>query len=170
MKHILEQMLTIARNEHQKTTLEKMDLTEIVDHVVGQFESRLHVPITAHLEHIEVSGDREQLRQVVVILLENAQRYTMEGRITVDLKEIEDRVTLKISDTGIGIPRNELPKIFSRFYRVDKNRSRETGGTGLGLSIAKEFVENHHGTIEVASEEGIGSTFTVSLPTMLSES
>ncbi|WP_273852002.1 sensor histidine kinase [Guptibacillus spartinae] len=170
MKHILEQMLTIARNEHQKTTLEKMDLTEVVDHVVSQFESRLHVPITAKLEQIKVSGDREQLRQVVVILLENAQRYTMEGSITVDLKEIEDKVTLSISDTGIGIPRNELPKIFSRFYRVDKNRSRETGGTGLGLSIAKEIVENHHGTIEVASEEGIGSTFTVSLPAILSES
>ena len=165
MKHILEQMLTIARNEHLEKTLEKVDLTEVVDRVVGQFEARSDVPIFANLEqHVVVSGDREQLRQVAVILLENAQRYTMEGKITVHLKEAEGRVMLSMSDTGIGIPREELPKIFSRFYRVDKNRSRETGGTGLGLSIAKEIVENHHGKIEVESEEGVGSTFTVLLP------
>lgn len=165
MKHILEQMLAIARNEHQEVILEKVDLTEVVDRVVNQFEARSDVPIIANLaQRVVVSGDREQLRQVVVILLENAQRYTMEGKITIHLKQIENKVILSISDTGIGIPRDELPKIFSRFYRVDKNRSRETGGTGLGLSIAKEIVENHHGTIKVESEEETGSTFTVFLP------
>ncbi len=165
MKHILEQMLTIARNEHLETTFEKVNLTEIVEGVVEQFEARSRVPISANLEqNVLVSGDREQLRQVAVIIVENAERYTTEGKITVLLKEAENRVMLSISDTGIGIPREEIPKIFSRFYRVDKNRSRETGGTGLGLSIAKEIVENHQGKIEVESEEAIGSTFTVLLP------
>ncbi|MYL65102.1 HAMP domain-containing protein [Bacillus hwajinpoensis] len=165
MKHILEQMLTIARNEHLETTIEKVNLTEIVEGVVEQFEARSRVPISANLEqNVLVSGDREQLRQVAVIIVENAERYTTEGKITVLLKEAENRVMLSISDTGIGIPREEIPKIFSRFYRVDKNRSRETGGTGLGLSIAKEIVENHQGKIEVESEEAIGSTFTVLLP------
>ncbi|PFG12174.1 HAMP domain-containing sensor histidine kinase [Bacillus sp. es.036] len=165
MKHILEQMLTIARNEHLETTLEKVNLTEIVQGVIAQFEARSRVPISVNLEqNVLVSGDREQLRQVAVIIVENAERYTTEGKITVLLKEAENTVMLSISDTGIGIPREEIPKIFSRFYRVDKNRSRETGGTGLGLSIAKEIVENHQGKIEVESEEAIGSTFTVLLP------
>ncbi|WP_166000543.1 HAMP domain-containing sensor histidine kinase [Bacillus sp. Cs-700] len=165
MKHILEQMLTIARNEHMETTLEKVNLTEIVEGVVEQFEARSRVPISANLEqNVLVLGDREQLRQVAVIIVENAERYTTEGKMTVLLKEAENTVMLSISDTGIGIPREEIPKIFSRFYRVDKNRSRETGGTGLGLSIAKEIVENHQGKIEVESEEAIGSTFTVLLP------
>jgi two-component system, OmpR family, sensor histidine kinase ArlS len=165
MKHILEQMLTIARNEHLETVLDKVDLTEVVEGVIAQFEARSPVPMSANLErNVLVSGDREQLRQVAVIILENAERYTTEGKITIHLKEAENKVMLSISDTGIGIPREELSKIFSRFYRVDKNRSRETGGTGLGLSIAKEIVENHHGKIEVESEEAVGSTFTVLLP------
>jgi two-component system, OmpR family, sensor histidine kinase ArlS len=165
MKHILEQMLTIARNEHLETVLDKVDLTEVVEGVIAQFEVRSRVPMSANLErNVLVSGDREQLRQVAVIILENAERYTTEGKITIHLKEAENKVMLSISDTGIGIPREELSKIFSRFYRVDKNRSRETGGTGLGLSIAKEIVENHHGKIEVESEEAVGSTFTVLLP------
>ncbi|MCA0993324.1 sensor histidine kinase [Pseudalkalibacillus hwajinpoensis] len=165
MKHILEQMLTIARNEHLETTPEKVNLSEIVEGVIAQFEARSRVPISANLEqNVLVSGDREQLRQVAVIIVENAERYTKEGKVTVLLKEAENTVMLSISDTGIGIPREEIPKIFSRFYRVDKNRSRETGGTGLGLSIAKEIVENHQGKIEVESEEAVGSTFTVVLP------
>ncbi|QHA90985.1 ATP-binding protein [Bacillus sp. N1-1] len=168
MKHILEQMLTIARNEHLETTLEKVDLTEVVEGVIAQFEARSRVPMSTNLEqNVLVLGDREQLRQVAVIIVENAERYTTEGKITVLLKEAENAVMLSISDTGIGIPREEIPKIFSRFYRVDKNRSRETGGTGLGLSIAKEIVENHHGKIEVESEEGVGSAFTVLLPVIL---
>jgi len=165
MKHILEQMLTIARNEHLETTLDKVNLTDVVEGVIVQFEARSRVPISANLEqNVLVSGDREQLRQVAVIIVENAERYTTEGKITVHLKEVENTVMLSISDTGIGIPREEIPKIFSRFYRVDKNRSRETGGTGLGLSIAKEIVEHHQGKIEVESEEAIGSTFTLLLP------
>ncbi|MFP3338866.1 ATP-binding protein, partial [Micrococcus sp. SIMBA_131] len=123
---------------------------EIVEGVVEQLEARSRVPISANLEqNVLVLGDREQLRQVAVIIIENAERYTTEGKMTVLLKEAENTVMLSISDTGIGIPREEIPKIFSRFYRVDKNRSRETGGTGLGLSIAKEIVENHQGKIEV---------------------
>ncbi|WP_347551456.1 ATP-binding protein [Pseudalkalibacillus hwajinpoensis] len=165
MKRILEQMLTIARNEHQDSKQEKVNVTAVVDEVISQFEGNHQVPISGILKQdVTLSGDEEQLRQIAVILIENSLRYTSEGRVTVELTQKDNVVSLNVSDTGIGIPHNEQSKIFSRFYRVDQNRSRETGGTGLGLSIAKELVENHNGTIKVVSEEGAGSTFTVRLP------
>ncbi|WLR58968.1 HAMP domain-containing sensor histidine kinase [Guptibacillus hwajinpoensis] len=164
MKHILEQMLTIARNEHLESRMENVNLTHIVERVISQFEENKEIPLIGNLEkNVTVLGDAEQLRQIAVILVENAMRYTEVGTITVDLTH-DDGVVLSVSDTGIGIPKEEQSKIFSRFYRVDKNRSRETGGTGLGLSIAKELVENHQGKIQVKSEVDVGSTFTVLLP------
>lgn len=86
------------------------------------------------------------------------------GRITVHAATRDGEVVIRVVDTGIGIPRNEQARIFERFYRVDPARSREVGGTGLGLSIAKHLVEAHGGRIEVESEVGRGSTFTVLLP------
>ncbi|MGE6204513.1 sensor histidine kinase [Guptibacillus hwajinpoensis] len=164
MKHILEQMLTIARNEHLKSRMETVNLTNIVERVINQFRGNKNIPIIENLEkNVVVLGDAEQLRQIAVILVENAMRYTEVGNITVELKQADDAV-LSVSDTGIGIPDEEQSKIFSRFYRVDKNRSRETGGTGLGLSIAKELVGNHQGNLQVKSEVDLGSTFTVLLP------
>ncbi|WP_371018059.1 sensor histidine kinase [Pseudalkalibacillus sp. JSM 102089] len=163
MKHILEQMLTIARNEHFESRMENVNLTRIVERVISQFEGNKEIHLIGNLEkNVTVLGDAEQLRQIAVILVENAVRYTEEGTITVDLTH-NDGAVLSVSDTGIGIPKEEQSKIFSRFYRVDKNRSRETGGTGLGLSIAKELVENHQGKLQVKSEVDVGSTFTVLL-------
>ena len=95
----------------------------------------------------------------------NAIKYSPDGGvITVKLVQKQDRVILSISDQGLGIPRKDLNKIFDRFYRVDKARSRAQGGTGLGLAIAKEIVEAHQGKIWAESSEGKGSTFYISLP------
>ncbi len=116
-------------------------------------------------EALSVCGDRARLRQVLTNLLDNAIKCTPDGgEVRLDAREANGRVLLTVSDTGIGIPRSEQERIFERFYRVDKARSRSLGGTGLGLAIAREAVEAHGGTITVESEPGRGSTFTVDLP------
>ncbi len=110
-------------------------------------------------------GDGQKIHQVVVNLLQNAINYTPEGgRIEVEARATERGVEISVSDTGIGIPEEDLPRIFERFYRVDKGRSRELGGTGLGLSIVKHIVEAHAGHVRVQSTPGKGSRFTVFLP------
>ena len=116
------------------------------------------------LEEVTVIGDKIRLQQLFTNLIDNAIKYTMQGAIRVAAKKDEDAVAIKIVDTGMGIPEEEREKIFKRFYRMDKSRSRETGGVGLGLSIAEWVVHAHHGRIEVDSEINRGSTFTVYLP------
>jgi heavy metal sensor kinase len=116
------------------------------------------------LEEVTVIGDEIRLQQLFTNLIDNAIKYTTQGAIRVAAKKDEDAVAIKIVDTGMGIPEEEREKIFKRFYRMDKSRSRETGGVGLGLSIAEWVVHAHHGRIEVDSEINRGSTFTVYLP------
>ena len=118
----------------------------------------------ATIEEVTVIGDKARLQQLFTNLIDNAIKYTPKGSIRVTVEKDEETVLVKIKDTGIGIPKEEQEKIFKRFYRVDKSRSRETGGVGLGLSIAEWIVHAHHGRIEVKSEIGKGSTFTVRLP------
>ena len=111
------------------------------------------------------AGNAEALRQAVDNLLDNAMKYTPPGG-TVALRcgSQGDRVMIEVEDTGIGIEPEHLDRIFERFYRVDKARSRQAGGTGLGLAIVKHIVQAHRGTVEVASTPGVGSTFTLRLP------
>ena len=116
-------------------------------------------------EDIIFEADLEKIRQILINLLANAINYTAEsGTITLQASETEDEVCLSVSDTGIGMSKEALSRIFERFYRVDKARSRDTGGTGLGLAIVKHIVEVHSGRIEVDSELGKGTTFNVFLP------
>jgi heavy metal sensor kinase len=115
-------------------------------------------------QELTVMGDKFRLQQLFTNLIDNAIKYTPEGTIRVTLEKNQENVLVKVSDTGIGIPEQEREKIFKRFYRVDKSRSRETGGVGLGLSIAEWIAHAHHGRIEVDSELSQGSTFTVYLP------
>jgi two-component system phosphate regulon sensor histidine kinase PhoR len=123
---------------------------------------------TAIGDGVSAAGRAQDLALLARNLLDNAIRYTPEGgRITVDLHASDGRAILAVGDTGIGIPAKDLPRIFERFYRVDKARARETGGTGLGLSIVRHIAESHGGTVTAESELGIGSTFTVSLPAKL---
>jgi signal transduction histidine kinase len=116
-------------------------------------------------DELTVIGDAERLRQLVWNLVENAIRYTPAGGAVVLASRRHGRVAeITVSDTGIGIPPEDLPHIFERFYRVDRGRSRAVGGTGLGLSIVKQVAEAHGGQVRVRSTPGEGSTFTVALP------
>jgi two-component system phosphate regulon sensor histidine kinase PhoR len=117
-----------------------------------------------------VWADEEALGQIVDNLVANAVQYTPAGgRICIRWRIEEEQVCLEVQDTGIGIPEADLPRIFERFFRVDKARSRELGGTGLGLSIVKHLVQAMHGTIQATSKVGQGSTFTVRLPRFRSQ-
>lgn len=116
--------------------------------------------------NLAVEGDLNALQEILQNLLDNAVRYTLPGgRITVTAVARDGKIVISVSDTGIGIPKADQERIFERFYRVDAARSRESGGTGLGLSVAKHLVEAQDGYIEVQSEVGRGSTFSVILPT-----
>ena len=111
-----------------------------------------------------VEGDPDRLKQLLLNLVENAIKYTPSGEVILSLIKQDGQVGLRVSDTGMGIPSEDLPHIFERFYRVDKARSREKGGTGLGLSIADWIAKAHGGFIKVESLPGKGSTFTIWLP------
>ena len=112
-----------------------------------------------------VYGDETQLTSMFTNLVDNAVKYTPPGgRVEVTGGCEDSEIVIRVTDTGIGIPEGKLPRIFERFYRVDKARSKETGGTGLGLSIVKHIAENHGGRVTVESTLGEGSTFTVYLP------
>ncbi len=116
-------------------------------------------------ESLEVFGDSVKLTQVIYNVIDNAIKYTPRGgEVHASLSKAGKRAVIRVSDTGIGIPADDLPHIFDRFYRVDKARSRATGGTGLGLSIVKQIVTLHGGSIIASSEEGKGTTFVIELP------
>lgn len=118
-------------------------------------------PITS----VWIEIDTDKMTQVIDNILNNAIKYSPDGgKITVTMKTTDDQMILSISDQGLGIPKQDLPRIFDRFYRVDRARSRAQGGTGLGLAIAKEIVKQHEGFIWAKSEYGKGSTFTIVLP------
>jgi signal transduction histidine kinase len=116
---------------------------------------------TGTTEELTVLGDKTRLQQLFTNLIDNAIKYTPRGSIQISLEKNNEMAMVKVKDTGIGIPQEEQKKIFKRFYRVDKSRSKETGGVGLGLSIAEWIANAHHGRIEVDSELNKGSTFTV---------
>jgi two-component system phosphate regulon sensor histidine kinase PhoR len=129
-----------------------------------QITLSMQVPEALYLE-----ADEDRLRQVLINLLSNGINYTPSGgsvRVEAHAVKVneEEKVRILISDTGIGIPKKDLPRIFERFYRVDKARSRSSGGTGLGLSIVKHIVELHKGSIQVESKQAMGTTFTIELP------
>ena len=128
---------------------------------VKKYEIVRDYPITS----VWIEIDTDKMTQVIDNILNNAIKYSPDGgKITVSMKTTDDQMILSISDQGLGIPKEDLPKIFDRFYRVDKARSRAQGGTGLGLAIAKEIVKQHNGFIWAKSEYGKGSTFTIVLP------
>jgi two-component system phosphate regulon sensor histidine kinase PhoR len=105
-----------------------------------------------------------RMKQLLINLLDNAIKYTENGTITIDCKQEDEKLVITVEDTGIGMEEEHLERIFERFYRVDKGRSRKMGGTGLGLSIVKHIVELYNGTIQVDSKLGVGTKFTIRFP------
>ncbi len=171
MSSIIENLLMLAKGDIGKSTLtfEEVPLSPIIKELHEDSEmlaeqKHIHVKLE-HVENLTVSGDTVRLRQLVLNLLDNAIKYTPEnGTITLSLIRENGSAKIIVKDNGIGIPFEEQSKIFNRFYRVDKGRSREMGGTGLGLSIAQWITETHGGKIIVQSEVNKGSEFTVVLP------
>jgi two-component system, OmpR family, phosphate regulon sensor histidine kinase PhoR len=168
LSRIVSDLLDLSRLESERPAMDPVRLDRVVAEEVDRLGSEAreaHVHVAVQAAPVTVRGSSKDLALMVRNLLDNAVRYTPQGgRIAVELAENGGRVSLAVADTGIGIPSRDLPRIFERFYRVDRARSRETGGTGLGLSIARHVVEQHGGRIGARSELGRGSTFTVTLP------
>jgi two-component system phosphate regulon sensor histidine kinase PhoR len=172
MQRLVSELLDLARLESGEASLElvSVDIVSVIGGVIQTLGPRVQrAGLTVETEGIGdpvwVRGDRDRLEQVLVNLLVNAINNTPAGgKITVMVGREGDEVKVAVADTGRGIPPEELPRIFERFYRVDKARSRGAGGTGLGLAIVKHIVEAHGGRIRVVSELDQGSTFTVYLP------
>jgi two-component system phosphate regulon sensor histidine kinase PhoR len=143
----------------------------LADEVTARFYTaaaakRIHLTTEAEDLDLAVWGDRDRLAQLLSNLIDNAIKYTpLEGSVQITVSDGNGAVRLVVEDSGPGIPEESLPRIFDRFYRVDKARSRVAGGTGLGLSICRWIAEAHGGTIAVQSEPGRGARFIVALPT-----
>jgi two-component system, OmpR family, phosphate regulon sensor histidine kinase PhoR len=136
---------------------------ELLQPAARKKDHRLSVEVPPELP--PVAGDPDYLERAVANLLENAVKYTPPGgTVRVSAASEGDWVVVEVTDNGIGIPAIDLPRIFERFYRVDRSRSREMGGTGLGLSIVKHVVQAHGGSVEVSSRPGAGSCFRLKLP------
>ncbi len=172
MTHIVQDLLTLSRLDSGRAELKmaRFSLREALDSVCRAVElearRRGHTLVRSYGETLPmVTGDRSRLEQVMMNVVGNAIKYTPDGgTITVDAGIQGGNVWLEVSDTGIGIPAKDKERIFDRFYRVDKARSRESGGTGLGLSIAREIVLRHKGAIRLAPHEGPGTTVRIELP------
>jgi len=171
MNSIIEGLLLLSKSDLNmyKPSWEEVRLSELTAELFedGEFLAQTkHISIVLEQnDEICLFGDKVRLRQLFLNLLDNAIKYTPEnGKVILALYRLDGLAVFKIEDTGIGIPQHELHKIFNRFYRVDKARSREMGGTGLGLSIAKWIVEMHGGKILVHSEVNAGTTFVIKFP------
>jgi heavy metal sensor kinase len=169
---MVEKLLSLARADSGGQALEirPVDLREIAVRAAGEWRTvaclrTLGFTETATGGNLQVAGDKTALQQLFNILLDNAVKYTLApGSVSLSLEECGDRAVLKVIDSGIGIAPEDQTRIFERFYRADKARSRELGGAGLGLAIALWIVQQHHGSISVESTLGKGSTFEVHLP------
>jgi two-component system, OmpR family, sensor histidine kinase ArlS len=168
MQRLISQLLNLARTDSPYIERSILNLGQIIKDVEGElYLSHNHqLEIINHIDlSVRIHGNLDQIRQVVIILIENAIKYTNKGgKIEISAFKKENWGGFEVKDSGIGIHEEEIPLIFRRFYRIDKARSRKTGGSGLGLAIAKDIVENHGGYIDVQSKLGLGSKFIVKFP------
>lgn len=167
----IEDLLELSRIEHAALVdAEPVDAGSVVADAVDRVrlqadERQIEIVVDVDQPGQLVAGDRRQLVSAVANLLDNALKYSDRGSVvTVGVVSRSPIVAISVADSGIGIPSRDLGRVFERFYRVDRARSRETGGTGLGLSIVRHIAENHGGSVAVTSEEGFGSTFELRLP------
>ncbi|HLB25502.1 MAG TPA: ATP-binding protein [Nitrospirota bacterium] len=170
LEFLLKDLMFLARTDASELVMNMapVRLEEVLEVVyVGlkplsaQREIEMHLLLSEDDECV-IEGDSDRLGQLFVNLVENALRYTPAGgRVDIEVGKVAGISKVSVTDTGIGIPESEIPRIFDRFYRVDKARSRESGGTGLGLCICKWIVDAHRGDISIESKEGVGTKVTV---------
>lgn len=175
MMRMVTDLLHLSRidNVTSQLDVELINFTAFITFILNRFdkmraqdqEKKYELVRDYPITSVWIEIDTDKMTQVIDNILNNAIKYSPDGgKITVSMKTTDDQMILSISDQGLGIPKEDLPKIFDRFYRVDKARSRAQGGTGLGLAIAKEIIKQHNGFIWAKSEYGKGSTFTIVLP------
>ena len=175
MMRMVTDLLHLSRidNETSHLDVELINFTAFITFILNRFdkmrsqddEKKYELVRDYPITSVWIEIDTDKMTQVIDNILNNAIKYSPDGgKITVSMKTTDDQMILSISDQGLGIPKQDLPKIFDRFYRVDRARSRAQGGTGLGLAIAKEIIKQHKGFIWAKSEYGKGSTFTIVLP------
>lgn len=172
MTRIVQDLLTLSKIDYGKMEMNvsrfsfSKAVRSVYEAVALNAESHGHTLTFSCEENMpDVDGDRERIEQVIMNIVSNAIKYTPDGgRIAITAATSGRNVFVRISDNGIGIPEKDLPRLFERFYRVDKARSRESGGTGLGLSIAKEILNQHKGDIRIESVYGEGTDVTITLP------
>ena len=175
MMRMVTDLLHLSRidNETSYLDVELINFTAFITFILNRFdkmrsqddEKKYELVRDYPINSVWIEIDTDKMTQVIDNILNNAIKYSPDGgKITVSMKTTDDQMILSISDQGLGIPKQDLPKIFDRFYRVDRARSRAQGGTGLGLAIAKEIIKQHKGFIWAKSEYGKGSTFTIVLP------
>ncbi len=175
MMRMVTDLLHLSRidNETSHLDVELINFTAFITFILNRFdkmrsqddEKKYELVRDYPINSVWIEIDTDKMTQVIDNILNNAIKYSPDGgKITVTMKTTDDQMILSISDQGLGIPKQDLPKIFDRFYRVDRARSRAQGGTGLGLAIAKEIIKQHKGFIWAKSEYGKGSTFTIVLP------
>jgi two-component system, OmpR family, phosphate regulon sensor histidine kinase PhoR len=169
--NIVNDLLLLSKLEDTASKLipKKVKLNKLVGYVLTIFtqkltDNNLTVEFKIDDDFPQIEADPFKLEQLFVNLIDNAIRFTENGKITIAIEEVADKVKIIFSDTGFGIPKDQLPRIFERFYTVDKSRSRKLGGTGLGLAIVKHIVGLHNGEITVDSEPGKGTTFIILIP------
>ena len=175
MMRMVTDLLHLSRIDNATTQLdvELINFTAFITFILNRFdkmrsqddEKKYELVRDYPINSVWIEIDTDKMTQVIDNILNNAIKYSQDGgKITVSMKTTDDQMILSIKDQGLGIPKQDLPKIFDRFYRVDRARSRAQGGTGLGLAIAKEIIKQHNGFIWAKSEYGKGSTFTIVLP------
>jgi len=175
---LIDAILDLSRLEAGKSRIKRdeFDAVELVQETAAYLrpeaeKKRIIVKGLPEHGHLKVEGDRDLMKQALLNIAGNAVKFSLEeGTITISVRDDGASVSFVVEDTGIGIPANEVPKIFERFYQVDNSATRQFGGPGLGLAVAKAIVEWHGGTIDVDSEVGRGSAFTVSFPRIREES
>ena len=172
LQKIVDDLLVLARLESKdsRPPMEQLKVNELAESALKAV-TELAAARDVTLEHeisddeLTMKGDRHQLEQALVNLLDNAIKYSeAKGRVALRIIRQENQVEFSVTDTGVGIPQEHLSRIFERFYRVDKNRSRDLGGTGLGLSIVKHIAQVHGGRVDVNSSSGRGSIFRLIIP------
>ncbi len=172
LSKLVHDLLELSKIEANDANLDKsydnmvLIAKEIINNLQHEADkSNKHLYFYSNRDVIVHSVDRDRIKQVFINLISNSIAYSREGaNIFVRVFDNDNDIVIEVEDNGMGIPEKDIPRIFERFYRVQKDRSRATGGTGLGLSIVKHIVEVHEGNIEVESKVGVGTTFRISFP------